>query len=1519
MSEEPQPPAHLAQRPPLFDAAFDDDISDFALASQLAPFVSGRARAASRECVPSNVLAESREPREGSALVESRHPGENNPFDIDTSTALPAPISSSFTFDDEDDDLTSTQWQFIKQHDNDEDPTRSPSVTNKSVVPETPVAAQPPANSISRRKHAYAGSSHAQDERFRDLSASPERSVGEEVRLQSMLARTPKMARRKGRFRRRHRESSIDRIASGQLKFFVDCAVGPSQNESERPVDNDAVDVCDFVAAEITPSVEFRDSSERDVEFSALESEIRHRGSPLPSISPPKNETTVNIPSRTDSISNEISEQELLAYVQSGAMDFGYDDLNSQQPPPQSTLGTTPPILPSPLAANSGFRTGRNCKISIPQDKLEFGRQLIDSYQTDSSVADLRPLNGSGLDGGGFRKPPVALSLADLAMNASQQRKTTVSVGVTPRSLGPFTTPFKATPFPPLSFHATSGNPVTSTPYSVTKIPDAYEPTFSTGGFKKLAPPFSKQRGDKNTAALLQKLFCDDEEEEGGGVGDVLAVDFGDGGDGGVGLSKSGVEASGIDSQEFGKEFIGGGVCVEGERADVNPTGSRDPHDEFSPTSSKDAIVFGRGAGNDVFSGGFLEKSGSSKPVDFDFIGGFGGGGCGFMTGNRKKLAAPSVANAAKARELLMRSDVIGSWMVAGEGSGDVVGDESKLEHQSLAGVEDTESTRRAREFFKESTDEFSDPIPPPQAQPPVIPHPRLAVKSSGFSFASGKKMAPVNSDAVKSFWAGIVDDEDLVKSSTAWETPPTPAPRAQPSPANFSTPLKVGFSSGKGRALPKPSLEQLQKRDSLFSSVSGASTLPGMGTPLPSSVQRTFPETPLPTSRTTIPTIPSVIPTLSTTTTQTPSRPLKTPKQKGFKTPFLSASAKSNEPSFTTPRPVHQPFIASLNGSVSSHDLAMTPGPFSGIKKPFKTPGMTQKKFVSPMIKGGGVGGGTPVHGKRVDRMAGGGGESVKKVEQRVFFNLKDPPPRVTMREILQNSRHIGSVSERSEAVLHMTSLSAKSFHFPTASGPNWGPIECMNELLAMGMNANKVTIAWVNNHYRWIVWKLAAMARTFPDLKESCWSVEGVRRQFLYRYQREYCDGKRSCLNLIIEGDAPSEALIVLCVADVFVEGNSVLETGVDLSSAAPENIVLELTDGWYSLKTQLDPVLCRTLVNGKFGVGYKLLICGAQTVGERGTKSPLEIADRLHLKICSNGTRLAKWDAKLGYQKRSCPFQVGIARVSAEGGPIPLVDVVVTRVYPVMFIESKVKRTQVEEDEEARKYEERMNIECQRIAYEYQKSSDGASLEGIDIRGEAEDAVPRRNVSLMLRLKVCDFPPDGHSVETCATTTLTVWNPDPAVLEVLKEGKRVKMMGLLPDTYESATPCFLKMGPKKMLYPIPVTPQELKRTLYMPRTYTSIVELEGLDNGSEFDVMGVACSTGEQCVEIVDEGMVRLKVQAYYKCFGKIKVGDVVALRNLKHHFGTAIFAKECGVLVSAFNKVEQDMRDRLIEFR
>ncbi|XP_075544738.1 uncharacterized protein LOC142578920 [Dermacentor variabilis] len=208
-------------------------------------------------------------------------------------------------------------------------------------------------------------------------------------------------------------------------------------------------------------------------------------------------------------------------------------------------------------------------------------------------------------------------------------------------------------------------------------------------------------------------------------------------------------------------------------------------------------------------------------------------------------------------------------------------------------------------------------------------------------------------------------------------------------------------------------------------------------------------------------------------------------------------------------------------------------------------------------------------------------------------------------------------------------------------------------------GVDADLVASGWLENHYRWIVWKLASMELHCPQVFGArSLTPDQVMLQLKYRYDIEIDNSCRSALRKIYErDDVPSKAL-VLCV--------SALECKEDGA------VRLELTDGWYSIRAELDEPLSRLASAGHLFVGLKLLTSGAELVGSADACAPLEAPKDAALKMSYNSTRRARWDVRLGYFAAPRPFRVSLSSLHPKGGLVGRVDCLVIRAYPVMYLE-------------------------------------------------------------------------------------------------------------------------------------------------------------------------------------------------------------------------------------------------------
>ncbi|XP_074001298.1 breast cancer type 2 susceptibility protein [Numenius arquata] len=272
-------------------------------------------------------------------------------------------------------------------------------------------------------------------------------------------------------------------------------------------------------------------------------------------------------------------------------------------------------------------------------------------------------------------------------------------------------------------------------------------------------------------------------------------------------------------------------------------------------------------------------------------------------------------------------------------------------------------------------------------------------------------------------------------------------------------------------------------------------------------------------------------------------------------------------------------------------------------------------------------------------------------------------------------------------------------------------------------GVDPKLITEAWVYNHYRWIVWKLAAMEVSFPhEFANRCLTPETVLLQLKYRYDLEVDKSKRSAIKKITERDDAAGKTLVLCISKIISLSTVVSPTSsnknVESKKAAA---IIEVTDGWYGIRALLDPPLKAFLHRRRLTVGQKIIVHGAELVGSQNGCMPLEAPDSLMLKISANSTRCARWNAKLGFHRDPRPFPLPLSSLYSEGGAVGCIDVVIQRAYPIQWMEktsagSYVFRNSRAEEREAAKHAEDQQKKLEalfaKIQAEYEKHEERTS---------------------------------------------------------------------------------------------------------------------------------------------------------------------------------------------------------------
>ena len=165
--------------------------------------------------------------------------------------------------------------------------------------------------------------------------------------------------------------------------------------------------------------------------------------------------------------------------------------------------------------------------------------------------------------------------------------------------------------------------------------------------------------------------------------------------------------------------------------------------------------------------------------------------------------------------------------------------------------------------------------------------------------------------------------------------------------------------------------------------------------------------------------------------------------------------------------------------------------------------------------------------------------------------FNAIDPSScaNVVMRVTSRNAIHL-FFDESSGLPLCLSN------EYENLPGNGFGLNDFYRALISKeGISRDKISLVWVRNHFRWIVWKLASIERSFSDhfLPGGYLSKGRVLDQLVTRYDNELVKGRRSALRKVLNRDEPPCRLIILCVSQIIP------------CTQGLKKYKVELTDGW------------------------------------------------------------------------------------------------------------------------------------------------------------------------------------------------------------------------------------------------------------------------------------------------------------------------------------------------------------------
>ncbi|EFJ51213.1 BRCA2-like protein [Volvox carteri f. nagariensis] len=237
------------------------------------------------------------------------------------------------------------------------------------------------------------------------------------------------------------------------------------------------------------------------------------------------------------------------------------------------------------------------------------------------------------------------------------------------------------------------------------------------------------------------------------------------------------------------------------------------------------------------------------------------------------------------------------------------------------------------------------------------------------------------------------------------------------------------------------------------------------------------------------------------------------------------------------------------------------------------------------------------------------------------------------------------------------------------------WGAAEArevLQQLEVLPRSAReRATDPWVTNHYRWIVWKLAAYERrplpgSQPDARGSLGPAAAPFAEVMRQVAVELVGGGRPILAAILAHDRPAGLPMVLAISGL-----------PELSGRShfTEGMRVELTDGWYGIAAGLDGHLAQLVLSGRLTLGSKLRVCGADLQSERPGE-PLDPATRgsSALRLHFNGCSPVPWDARLGAQVQPAALALRpLGQVMPGGGAVPATLLLVVAKYGTLTYEN------------------------------------------------------------------------------------------------------------------------------------------------------------------------------------------------------------------------------------------------------
>ncbi|KAI8910971.1 BRCA2, oligonucleotide/oligosaccharide-binding, domain 1-domain-containing protein [Gorgonomyces haynaldii] len=392
---------------------------------------------------------------------------------------------------------------------------------------------------------------------------------------------------------------------------------------------------------------------------------------------------------------------------------------------------------------------------------------------------------------------------------------------------------------------------------------------------------------------------------------------------------------------------------------------------------------------------------------------------------------------------------------------------------------------------------------------------------------------------------------------------------------------------------------------------------------------------------------------------------------------------------------------------------------------------------------------------------------------------------------------------------------------------------------IIECGANPELLTVDWIEMQYGLILWKCACYCTRFADAADM-WSYDHVLNEIKLRYQIEINEAKRSCLKASLEQDDHISKWMVLCVSKI----------------GSDDNMSVELTDGWYRINAILDSPLRQFVRQGKIRVGMKLHVQGLRLTGTSGPRSILE-ASSTSVLLSANGTRPAKDSARMGYQGRNF-YVVSLSSIVKDGGNIACVDIIICTVYPSLYSQKNGKDVMERNEREELEADRLWRNQYTELRENLEKSQLGIQ----EITERLEEMLPKRNVTKKLVLKIRDYAAWPELAHQCSEAYLTILNPDDAVIEAMKEGKRFRAYQL--SSHKNGEHLQLQATRETRFQDQVAEPENLMFSGYIQRTILRSADLFNVKRFTDVDMSIYIAQKHEDYILGFDQDKIQLKVQ-------------------------------------------------------